>query len=232
MPAPPTSPTPPIRIMLVDDHQTVLWGLEKLINGESPKMEVVGKATNCADALRLAKESHPDVILLDLDLGDESGLDIIPALLKNGRARVLILTGGRDLEVTDRAVLNGARGIVRKEEPAEILLRAIEKIHSGELWLDRDATGRIFVELSRTGDKAPPDPDATRITTLTPKEREVTAAIVKQAGTGNREIAKILHMSESTLRNHLTSIYAKLEVKNRFELFMYATRHSLDQPSR
>jgi len=218
--------------MLVDDHQTVLWGLEKLINGESPKMEVVGKATNCADALRLAKESHPDIILLDLDLGGESGLDIIPSLLKDGRARVLILTGGRDLEVTDRAVLNGARGIVRKEEPAEILLLAIEKIHGGELWLDRGATGRIFVELSRAGGKAPPDPDATRIATLTPKEREVTAAIVKQAGTGNREIAEILCMSEHTLRNHLTSIYAKLEVKNHFELFMYATRHGLHQPSR
>lgn len=231
MPAP-TPPAPSIRIMLVDDHQTVLWGLEKLINGESPKMEVVGKAANCADALRLAKKIRPDIILLDLDLGGESGLDIIPALLKDGRAHVVILTGVRDLEVADRAVLNGARGIVRKEEPAEILLRAIEKIHGGELWLDRGATGRIFVALSRAGGKAPPDPDAARIATLTPKERRITTAIVKQAGAGNREIAKILHMSEHTLRNHLTSIYAKLEVKNRMDLFIYATRHGLDRPSR
>lgn len=228
MPAP---ATPPIRVMLVDDHQTVLWGLEKLINGEKPRMEVVGKAANSADALRLAGESRPDIVLLDLDLGGESGLDIIPALMKDGHARVMILTGVRDPEAADRAVLNGARGIVRKEDSAEILIRAIEKVHGGEIWLDRAATGRIFVELSRSG-APPPDPEAGKIATLTPKEREIAAAVVKQAGAGNRKIAEILHMSEHTLRNHLSSIYAKLEVANRFELFMYATRHGLDQPPR
>src|SRR6266852_5055264 len=89
-------PIKPIRVMLVDDHRSVLWGLEKLIDGDRPRMEVVGKATSCAAAMELAERISPDVVVLDLDLGGENACEIIPVLVNGGGTRVLVWTGMRD----------------------------------------------------------------------------------------------------------------------------------------
>ena len=134
-----------IRIMLVDDHKTLLWGLGKLIESEASHMIVVGSARDCDSALGMAAEVLPDVILLDIDLGGTCSLDIMPRLLAgcNG-ARVLVLSGTRDRELLDRAVMLGARGVVSKDEPAETVLKAIEKVHEGELWLDGVMLSRVF----------------------------------------------------------------------------------------
>jgi DNA-binding NarL/FixJ family response regulator len=144
----PASPARPITVLLVDDHRTVLWGLEKLIDGEMPRMQVVGKATNGAAAIELAAEKRPDVVVLDLDLGGENGLDIIPHLVNGRGTRVLVLTGTRDNKLHEMSILRGACGLVLKHEPAETLCKAIEMGHQGQLWLDRATTGRIFIELS------------------------------------------------------------------------------------
>ena len=167
------------------------------------------------------------MILLDLDLGVSDGADLLPALLKESSARVLICTGVRDAEAHDRAVLRGARGVVHKEEPAEVILKAVEKVHAGELWLDRRATSRVFEKLLDTGRQPPRDPEAERMATLTAREREVVAAVVERGQSTNRKIAEHLNMSEFTLRNHLTTIYDKLGVENRLDLFKYALRHGL-----
>ena len=103
----------PIRVLLVD-YRIELWGLEKLIESEKPRMKVVGSATNCIEALRLAGKVSPNVIVLDLDLGKENGLDVIPRLITHSNARVLVLTASRDPAVHDNAVLSGAMGIVEK----------------------------------------------------------------------------------------------------------------------
>ena len=116
-----------IRVMLVDDHQTMLWGLIKLIETEKPRMEVVGTAQTGPEALEKIAQLSPDVLLLDLDLGGSSALDLLPALQSNPQLRVLIFTGERDQEKLDLAVFRGARGIVRKDASAELLLKAIEK---------------------------------------------------------------------------------------------------------
>ncbi len=140
-----------IRVLLVDDHKSFLWGLNRLIEGERPRMEVVGSASNRADAFALAPATQPDIILLDLDLGDGvRSLDFLPDLLRETQARVLILTGVREREVHDTAIERGARGVVLKDEPAEVILKAIEKVHAGEYWLDRAAAGRA-IERSRGG---------------------------------------------------------------------------------
>src|SRR4051794_27907420 len=104
----------PIRVMLVDDHQTMLWGLEKLIHGERPRMEVVGTARSCEEALAKVRQLVPDVILLDLELGQKSALDILPSMLENTASRVLVLTGEREQATLDLAVLRGARGVLSK----------------------------------------------------------------------------------------------------------------------
>lgn len=215
----------PIRVLLIDSRQIVLWGLEKLINSESPRMEIVGKANNGADARQLVRESQPDIVLLDLDLGREKGVDLIPDLLKEGNFHIIIFTEIHDQTTIDVAVFNGARGVVYKEEPTQTILKAIQKVHDGELWLDRRTTGRVFINFLRAGQKVPVDPVAGKIIALTRKERMIVNAFANEAGASNKKIARTLDISEQTLRNHLTSIFSKLEITNRFDLFMFAKLH-------
>lgn len=214
-----------IRVMLIDDHKTMLWGLAKLIEGESARMEVVGTAGNCDEALAQIDQLAPDVILLDLDLGGKCSLDILPALLANGVSRVLILTGTREQGTLDKAVLHGARGVVRKDASAEQVLKAIEKVHQGELWLDHEMLGRVFGEFMHPTAAHKADPEAEKNATLTAKERKIVDTIVEGNGALNKTLAQRLFISEHTLRNHLTSIYQKLGVSNRLELYVYAVKH-------
>ena len=138
----------PIAILLVDDQPAMLWGLEMLIAGESPRMAVVGKAADRDAALRIAAQAQPDVILLDVDLAGESSLDFLPELLCLCTARVLIFTGMQDHALHARALRDGACGVVQKEESAEALLQAIVRAHqgrwgarSGEWAIDPGASG-------------------------------------------------------------------------------------------
>ena len=218
----------PIRILLVDDHPTLLWGLERLIATESEHMTVVGSASNGAEALQLAQDAQPDVISLDLDLGAENGIDLIPALIERSSSRILVLTGLTEPSVRDRAVLAGARGIVGKDEPVTNYLQAIRKVYEGELWLDRSATSRVFVELSRALSGAPKSDALTRISRLTRREREVVRLLAVDPSSSVKILAQKHGLSEKTHRNHLTSIYDKLDVRSRLQLHMYATAHRLD----
>ena len=219
----------PIKILLIDDHRSVLWGLEKLIDGEQPKMEVVGTATSSAEAMSLLASVSPDVILTDLDLNGESAISIIPDLISHSKAKVLVLTGSRDLSLRDSAMLAGARGVVEKGDTAETILKAIEMVHQGEIWIDRSSTSRIFNELSRKKVSDLDDPEQRKIASLTRKEKLTVAEIASDATANTKTIATRLYISENTLRNHLTSIYAKLELSNRLELFVYANKHGINK---
>jgi DNA-binding NarL/FixJ family response regulator len=221
--------TEPIKIFLIDDHRSVLWGLEKLIDSEKPKMEVIGTATNAAEALNQLDNISPDVILTDLDLNGESVVSTIPKLLLKSKAKILVLTGSRDLELRDSAMLAGAKGIVEKGETAETILRAIDMIHRGEIWIDRTSSGRIINELSRKKSLEANNPEHRKIASLTRKERLTAAAVANDAAANTKVIATRLCISENTLRNHLTSIYAKLEISTRLELFVYANKHGINK---
>jgi len=224
-----TSPSQnPIRILLVDDHQSFLWGMVKLIESDSATMTVIGTAADIPEALVIAQREQPDIILLDIDLNGINSLDSLPILREVTSALVLILTGVRDPETHDRAVLSGARGVVQKEAQAELILKAIRKVHEGEIWLDRAATSRVFNKLLDHSSN-PVSPEATRIASLTLREREIIDVIIKQGRSTNKQIAVHLNMSEHTLRNHLSSIYGKLEVENRLELAMYAVKHRISE---
>ena len=217
----------PIKIILVDDHRSVLWGLEKLIEGEYPRMHVVGTATTLAEAMRLLEKTSPDVIVMDIDLNGESGISAIPKIIAQTSAKILMLTGSRDHSLHDAAILAGAKGVVEKGEDAVTILKAIEKIASGEIWLDRAATSRIFLELSIKRTAVARDPEQNKIASLTPRERQIVAEISSDAAANSRIISERLHISEHTLRNHLTSVYEKLELSSRLELFAYASKHNL-----
>ncbi|MFM2087847.1 MAG: hypothetical protein RLZZ237_2716 [Pseudomonadota bacterium] len=221
-----TSARPAISVMLVDDHKTMLWGLERLIGGEQTGMRVVAMASDSAEALTLAAAFSPDVIVLDLDLGGVSSLAILPLLVQRSNARILVLTASHDQATLDDAVLKGARGVISKDAPADMVLKAIEKVYHGELWLEQAMLGRMLTQLTQPGGGAA---QATAIGTLTSKERKVIAALVYGSGTPARQLAEQLFISEHTLRNHLTAIYRKLGLYNRLELYAYATKHRLGE---
>ncbi|HEX8602707.1 MAG TPA: response regulator transcription factor [Pseudoduganella sp.] len=214
-----------IRIMLVDDHKTMLWGLERLIQAEAPAFALVASASDAAEATALCALHVPDIVLLDLDLKGSSSLDILPALLANGMTRVVILSANRDHATLAGAVKLGARGVVSKESPTEDVLAAVRKVHGGDLWLDQPLMQALLGQLVTPAPAA--NPEAQRIASLTAREREVIGMIVQGNGALNKELAERAFISERTLRNHLTAIYQKLDVANRLELYMYATRHNL-----
>lgn len=213
-----------IKVFLVDDHKCILWGLERLVAGEQPRMLVAGKANTRGEAMNGIRLTQPNIVLLDLDLGDDNSLDFLPELLQLSQARVLILTGLRDSTQLERAVMLGAKGIVLKDEPAEVLLEAIKRVHRGEFWLHRATMAQVLSAFTRG------DSNTGKIDPLTPKERQIIHAIVHQRGATSDIIAADLCMSGHTLRNHLTTIYQKLGVKNRLELVMFALEHHLGAP--
>lgn len=214
-----------IRILLVDDHKTMLWGLERLIQAEGDAFQLVGSASDGIEARALCAEFQPDIVLLDLDLKGSSSIDFLPALVENGVTRVVILSANRDQATLAAAVKAGARGVVSKEAPTDDVLAAVRKVHGGELWLDQSLMQALLGQLVAPAPKA--DPEAQRIASLTAREREVIGMIVQGKGALNKDLAERAFISERTLRNHLTTIYQKLEVANRLELYVYATKHGL-----
>ena len=216
-----------ITVLLVEDHQTMLWGLQTLIDAERPRMAVVGTARTVSAALSAAAQLVPDVILLDLDLGGVDTLEFLPELLSNGLSRVLVLTAARHTETLDLAVRRGARGILHKDVTAEHVLKAIEKIHRGELWFDAGTMDRVFGQLLGARRAPGPAPVQEKHASLTPRERAIVSAAVEHSGSANHVVAQRLFISEHTLRNHLTSIYRKLDVSSRLEMYVYAIRHGL-----
>jgi len=214
--------TKQIRIMIVDDHAVIRAGLRMLIEQDS-MMKVVAMAGNSAEAFeQLAKEA-PDLIILDLVLGEEDGLTLLPALReKNPKTRILILTGVLNPDAHRAAIRKGAMGIVLKEHAADLLLKAIKKVNEGEVWIDRSMMGMVIQEFSKP-DQA--DPEVAKIEELTSREREVIELVGE--GLKNKQIAERLFISETTVTHHLSSVFSKLEVSDRLELIIYAFRHGL-----
>ncbi|NCT84041.1 MAG: response regulator transcription factor [Comamonadaceae bacterium] len=229
----PAANTRAIRVFLAEDHQITLWGLHQLIDATRPRMQVVGSASTLAELLAHAELPGADVLLLDLDLGGEDAGAALSLLRQRGNAHVLVLTGADNVEQHRNAVLKGARGVVHKSAPAATILRAIERVCEGEVWLHRTLLGEVLGQLT---DGAAPaaraqDPEARRIAGLTPREREIVTTLLQRAGSKLLSVADEVQMSEHTLRNHLTTIYSKLGVRGRLELHVYATTHGLAAPS-
>jgi len=203
-------------------------GLRMLLESH-PGLTVVGEAATCADALALATDTHPEVIVLDLDLGGENAVESIPTLLRTAPdTRILVLTGVRDPEVHRQAIRQGAVGLVVKEKAVETLLEAITKVWAGEVWLEPTMIARVLGDLTRPPSSPQVSAEATNIAKLTEREREVITLVGE--GLRNKHIAARLYISEATVRHHLTAIFAKLGLADRFELAIYAYQHGLAQP--
>lgn len=191
-----------------------------------PGLVVVGEATTRAEALAAAAGEHPEIILLDLDLSGDMVLDCIPDLLTAAPGvRILILTGVRDVQLHRRAVALGAMGLVVKEKAATELLQALDTVREGEAWLSPALVADVLETLRRVPENPPKNAEAAQLATLTERERDVIALIGQ--GLRNKHIADQLYISETTVRHHLTAIFAKLGVSDRLELAIYAYRHDL-----
>ena len=241
------------RILIIEDEEIVREGLNLLVSHQ-PGFRVVGLASTIKDALAIAERELPDVALLDIKLGNEDGIDCLPRMQTVApKTRVLILTGLSDIETHYAAVSQGAMGIVRKIEGPETLVNAIRKVLAGEVWLSselmtkvvndfRQARANASMETQGEGVKTGVAPaldwrspvskrdayEEVKIARLTGREREVIELVGQ--GMRNQQIADTLCISVITVRHHLTSIFSKLEVGDRFELAIYSFRHGLAKP--
>jgi len=215
----------PIRVCIIEDHAIVRAGIKMLLDAQSD-IEVVGEAVDRKTALEIAARECPDVFLVDIRLGGGSAVDFLEELLAVCEASAILLTGLTDREEIHRAIKAGAIGLVYKDEDPEVLLRAIRKVYAGEGWLARalmtSALSRLTLpRRTNTTD----DNETAKISRLTPREREVIGSMA--SGLNRKKTAEKLFVSEATVRNHLTAIFGKLDIPNRFELVFYARRYGL-----
>lgn len=209
------------RILLVDDHDIVRLGLMTLLN-DQPDMEVVGEASTAGESVRLAEKLSPDVILMDIRLPGEGGIEACRQITARFPAcKVVMLTSFADNELVVRAIRAGAVGYVLKQVGNEELLRAIQAAARGEALLDPSTTARLLTRVREAERKA--DEDAFR--ELTDREMDVLTHLVR--GKTNSEIAKLLNLSEKTVGNYVSNMLEKLHLTNRIELAAYAYQHHL-----
>lgn len=214
-----SAPNDPIHLLVLAAQPVVRGGVRRLLEGRT-SVVVTGEAGHCAEGTALVTALLPHVILLDPDCEDFS-LNAVTTFTELGHAPVIVFTGATDPTVHGHAVAFGAMGVVEKRHSADTLCRAVEKVHAGEVWLERRAAASMVQELTRRNS----DPEAVKIRTLTKRELEVIGLI--GSGLKSEAIANRLFISQATVRNHLTSILSKLELADRFELAFYARQHGL-----
>jgi DNA-binding NarL/FixJ family response regulator len=210
----------PIRVLLVDDHQIVLHGLQQLFERQGD-FEVVGCCRDGAAAIEAVAAHRPDVLVIDLRMPGQSGLDVIRTIAAKGIAcRSVLLTAAiRDEEVVD-AVQLGAMGVVLKESPPDVLLECVRSVHRGEQWIERETATRAFRAVLGRETAAQQARE-----TLTPREIEVVRMVAQ--GLRNKTIAERLTISDGTVKVHLHNIYEKLGVDGRLELVLKAQQMGL-----
>ncbi len=208
-----------VRIMVVDDHEVVRFGLKSLL-ARHEDWEIVAEAGTVVDAIAQAAAHNPDIVVLDIRLGDGSGIDACREIVKqHPHTKVIVLTSFAEDELLFNAISAGAAGYVLKQVGNDDLVRAIETVLRGDSMLDPSVTGQVFARLRETN-------RSEAFTDLTDRELRVLALIAQ--GKTNKEIAHTLHLGEGTVRNYVSSIFSKLQLSNRSEATAYAVRHNLD----
>ncbi len=194
-----------IRVALVDDHAIVRAGLRLVLEADSG-FEVVGEAGTAAAAITLVRELRPDVVLLDINLPDESGLKVAEAIRQPG-VRLLMLSVHDDREIVRESVRIGAHGYLRKDTTPADLRAAIRAVHAGDAWFS-PSVARTLAEAIRDQPAAVPE----SLERLTEREREVLVRIAR--GLSNKEIAGELGISVRTVESHRDSLMRKTGMKN------------------
>ena len=213
----------PVRVVLVDDHEMILAGLQAMLSGFTGRVRVVGQAAEPSEATRLITSLRPDIVLLDVRLGQHSGLDLCRALSASAPdSRVVFLSVYDDEQYVFEALRAGAAGYLLKRVDGIELVRRLEEVSVGETVVDPTLAGRMAASAARLN-RGEFWPGANR--GLTQRESEVLSLLV--GGLSNRAIAARLHLSEETVKSHLRTLYRKLEVTDRSAAITVALREGL-----
>lgn len=211
----------PIRVLIVDDHEVVRVGLRMLLS-RAPNIEVAGEAASAAEAIVQVEALQPDVVLLDVRLGDGNGFEVsrkIQTFEKD--IRVLVLTSFADDDIIVQAISSGADGYLLKEVGRDALIEAVQKVASGQSILDPAVTGRVFGKVQALMQ----DPTSgNKLRLLSSQEGKVLALVAE--GKTNKEIAAVLGLSDKTIKNYFSNILEKLGLSRRSQAAAYFVQHS------
>lgn len=216
----------PIKVLILD-NQTIVRAGVKLLLESCPDISIVGDTGNIADAIAIVKRQQPDIILTELLLEENDSLSYISELAElSGQCRVIVLTSISDNEMHYRAIQLGAMGLVLKNKDTQVLFKAIEKVRLGEAWLDRSTIAKVLSRRVRPlSDGDGKVSESSKIGNLTRRERDIITLVAQ--GLKNKQIAGHLAISDITVRHHLTSVFNKLDVADRFELIIYAYKNGI-----
>ncbi|MGH3311558.1 MAG: response regulator [Streptomyces sp.] len=210
----------PIRVLLVDDHQVVRRGLRTFLEIQDD-IEVVGEAADGDEGVARAAELTPDVILMDVKMPGTDGIEALRRLRgQDSAARVLVVTSFTEQRTVVPALRAGAAGYVYKDVDPEALAGAIRSVHAGHVLLQPEVADALLSDGTGDGRLS-----AGRGPTLTDREREVLELIAD--GRSNREIARVLVLSEKTVKTHVSNILMKLDLADRTQAALWAVRHGL-----
>jgi two-component system, NarL family, nitrate/nitrite response regulator NarL len=216
----------PVRILIADDHPIFRDGLRRLLEAESD-LKVIGEACDGAEAVKLARQLKPDILLLDLAMPRQPGLEALREMSSGSPSspvRVILLTAAAEKKQIVEALQLGARGVVLKDSATQLLLKSIHTVMAGEYWVGRESVSNL-VQYLRTLVQSSGEESRQRKFGLTPRELEIVSAVV--AGYANKEIAEHFKISEDTVKHHLSNIFDKLGVSTRLELALFAVNQSL-----
>jgi len=212
----------PIRVVLVDDQAMIRSGLRLLLESE-PGIEVVGEAGSGAEAEEVAHWRQPDVVLMDVQMPGIDGLEATRRLIATEpRPRVIVLTTFDLDEYLFGALQAGASGFLLKNAPADELIEAIRVVARGDALLAPSVTSRVIASFAT---RRVPIEEARRLAGLTEREREVLGLVAR--GLSNAEVAERLVLGEATVKTHLSSVFAKLGLRDRVEAVIFAYESGL-----
>jgi two-component system nitrate/nitrite response regulator NarL len=218
----------PIRVLIADDHALFRDGLRRLLE-EEPGYEVVGEAADGEMLLSLARQTQADIILLDLAMPRQDGMEVLRTLAElEIPARALVLTASIDKGQVVQALKLGAYGVILKESTTQRLFDSIRCVMAGQYWIGRESVSDVVRALRTFSSPATPGSRAKDFG-LTPRELEIVTLVV--AGYSNPDIAQRCSISEQTVKHHITNIFNKLGVSNRLELALFAVNHRLTDTS-
>jgi two-component system, NarL family, nitrate/nitrite response regulator NarL len=214
----------PVRILIADDHPIFRDGLKRLLESDG-EFRIIGEACDGVEAVQLARQLLPEVLLLDLAMPRRTGLDALRELVSQAHSvRVILLTAAAEKEQIVQALQLGARGVVLKDSATQILLKSIHAVMNGQYWVGRESVSNLVQYLRTLMAPAVNYPHRNRYR-LTPRELEIVSAVV--AGYANKEIASHFKISEDTVKHHLSNIFDKVGVSTRLELALFAVNQSL-----
>jgi two-component system nitrate/nitrite response regulator NarL len=216
----------PIRILLADDHPIFRDGLRRLLEAE-PDLKVIGEACDGAEAVKMARQLKPDILLLDLAMPRMPGLEALREMSAgpaSNSVRVILLTAAAEKKQIVEALQLGARGVVLKDSATQLLLKSIHTVMSGEYWVGRESVSNLVQYLRNLVQSSGEEAKQKKFG-LTPRELEIVSAVV--AGYSNKEIAEYFKISEDTVKHHLSNIFDKLGVSTRLELALFAVNQAL-----